>query len=557
MSGRRGCIAVVLTVLAATGVRGAEPSAVRAAIRLPSMQLRAGVGFSPHSGLVELDETGPSSAAIAKLRRAMKGDASDAPRYRTLGAVYAGSGQKAEAQQAYAKALELYEAGLRQNPADGALSAAKGEVLAGKGDLAGAEQFLKAEARRLPTAWQVQTTLGRVLRQQSWWTFWPEKDHRSRDLLGLLSQQGPDFPVIGAVRLKAQFPSADQLRTAEGLLKESGLAFDAAVKAAPDSPEPYAERLAHRFSAVPQAFVIGELQKLGAKATLLAIEEALDSTQVASQAAMIDPDTIADARKVAELRRNDPRAWGLAVEMGRNVSAYLEIIGKDAAPAVKQTLKEPYKALVGLAQQARMELERMGKSSSPQEAAGAFEALGLIRYQDGEIEAAEGSLRKAVQLDPNVGQAWELLAGILLNRQQYAELAKLYEGLLTHRDSTRAHLVLAKIYERLDQPDKVEAHLKAALALDDADVGTRLYNAALVLHNRGLEGVAMAEQHLSMAEKTLETRPSRIEALNVKYVRAAVLALQGQAEAARRLLAEVLKEDERHSGALALSAALK
>lgn len=550
-------LAALSVFVSGSGVLAADPAAIQAAVKLPSMQLQAGVGYSPRTGLVDVDEFGSPEAAIARIRGGLKGDASDAPRYRTLGKIYGAQGQTAQSQQAYARAVELFDAALKQSPDDGALLAGKGDALAGKDDLTTAERFLKAELKRLPQAWQVRTALGRVLRQRSFHAFWPGKEGVSHDLLMLMNQQGADFPVLAAVRLKAQFPTAAQLKSAEALLGEADEAFDAAIKSAADLPEPYAERMAHRFAAFPQVMAIGGLQKLNAKPALDDIEAALRELTTSSQAAMLDPDTLGDARKVAELRRNDPQAWGLAAGMGRMVSSFLAEAGKDSTPAIRQALIGRFPALEGLSAKAKTELERMAKSASPQDAAAALESLGLIQYQEGDATAAEANLRKALSQDPLRIQSPELLAGILLNKGQFEEISKLYEGLLKHRDSTRNRLVLAKIYERLQKPEQVEAHLAAALTLDAADPSTRTYSAAYALRKQGAAGVGVAEQHLAAAEKALERKSGRFELLNVKYVRAAMLAVQSKPDAARKLLAEVLKEDEGHTAANALNAALK
>ena len=116
-------------------------------------------------------------------------------------------------------------------------------------------------------------------------------------------------------------------------------------------------------------------------------------------------------------------------------------------------------------------LENLTQSPDPQMAAGALEALGIL---EGPIlHEADGcitSLQRAVALEPSRQQAWEVLVATLAESGRFNELLAVCEDQVKHDDSTRAHLLLAKAHEKLQQWDACEDEARVAVGNDPNDV---------------------------------------------------------------------------------------
>ena len=94
-----------------------------------SLSLSFGVSFDSTQGVAGLGEARDTQLAIVQLRKAMKGDVSDAERYSSLADLYEKVHEKEKAQKAAAKAVELYREQHKKDPDNGRLLAKLGLAL--------------------------------------------------------------------------------------------------------------------------------------------------------------------------------------------------------------------------------------------------------------------------------------------------------------------------------------------------------------------------------------------------------------------------------------------
>src|SRR5439155_16909989 len=109
-------------------------------------------------------------------------------------------------------------------------------------------------------------------------------------------------------------------------------------------------------------------------------------------------------------------------------------------------------------------LENCGQNPDSRVAAGSLECLSVLQaFVIGDRSGAEKNARRAVALDPSRENAWDMLIGFLAKPETYEDLRTLCEQRLRQKETTRNRILLAKAYERLNQLDRAEQNVQAAL----------------------------------------------------------------------------------------------
>jgi tetratricopeptide (TPR) repeat protein len=91
---------------------------------------------------------------------------------------------------------------------------------------------------------------------------------------------------------------------------------------------------------------------------------------------------------------------------------------------------------------------------------------GLFLIRAGELEAGEAALQRALDLDGEIAEAWELLAAVARARGQHEAVVERLRAALAVRDDAALHRSLAEALETLGRVDEARAEREAAARLD-------------------------------------------------------------------------------------------
>ena len=170
----------------------------------PKMELNFGLGFSLEQGYHFLRQSSDYAAQVVAIRRQMTGGLADAAQYRRLGSLYDAAGLRGKSNAAYRQSEAICWNALRRNPHDGLALADYGRTLTDAHQAAKAEAFLRQAAQAVPNSPDVWLALGYVLDAEAT----PKTEaakHYARDA-GLAYDRAvrlaPQNPVVWAMRGK-------------------------------------------------------------------------------------------------------------------------------------------------------------------------------------------------------------------------------------------------------------------------------------------------------------------------------------------------------------------
>lgn len=95
-----------------------------------------------------------------------------------------------------------------------------------------------------------------------------------------------------------------------------------------------------------------------------------------------------------------------------------------------------------------------------------FTGLGIVLGQQGRVDEAVASLRRAIEEDPRQPTAYDRLGTILLEQGKLDEAAAQFQALLGMRPSAVAHQKLAEVLMRLGRTDDARRELEMARSLE-------------------------------------------------------------------------------------------
>jgi tetratricopeptide (TPR) repeat protein len=525
----RGIAVGLAACLCVAALRAEEPGnreRLRQAAKLPSLEVAVNIGFDSRHRFKLLDDGPPGPEAIAVLRKALKGDASDAERYLQLARLYDDSRESDRAGEAARKAAELFRQRLKDRPQDGALLVGLGQALDEVDEDKEEEEVLRRAVKAAPGEARPWLALGSLL------------ENRAVTVLFNDGKGGADLSLLLAMVLKAKPPEA-KIAQGEKLLDEARDCFDRAVKAAPRDAECYTHR---GVSRVFQGMLRSAFRVVrGGQENPLAD-------------GMFCPEALDDLKTAAELGPADYRALGVAAlwdTLSVKLGASLQ---PEKAEAWQRRAEKNRDYLRG----ATDRLRPLAQEKDVGVAAGAAHVLATLEaFANNDVEAALKNVRRSVELQPTREPAWELLIGLLAKKGDPAELVAACRERLKHTDSPHNRVVLAKAYEQANRLDDAEREIRTALKQAPDDFLANLSLAALLLRRAAdRDSLAQASKLLDKAEGLLEAsqkekRPSLLSGaaaprLDLDATRGIHAALTGNSQEARDLFQKVLKEDDNH-----------
>jgi tetratricopeptide (TPR) repeat protein len=505
-------ITLILTwLLLALGARGTTPEvgkdALRRLVKLPTVVFQSNWSFDPEAGFTLGSSSEDVSLQINALQKKLKNNLNDAEAFLQLGDLYATNHDAGLAQKMWAKSADLFRRRLESQPDDELLLAGLGHALQGTGRLPEAESILRKAVQLAPKQWRCRVALGRLL------------DAAARgDIVQLAAAAGSTPPPVALAQRR---------------VSEAGECFDQAVALAPEEAEVYFRRGLHRC-----------LRNIIQAAVRVAGGESKDDVEQLNHT--FPAEALDDLQHASRLRPQDYALIGNTV--------LFEIYSASARQGEVNWSAFTWTALPDKSQRDIREsitrLENLAEESDPQLAAGALEALGILEGQVlHEPRSAATHLRRALALNPSRDQAWEALVAVLAQSARYEDLLTVCEDRLKQNDTPRAHLLLAKAYEKLKLWDESEAEILIAVKQEPNNFTATLALAALLLKHSGDDSfLPQANTWLGRSEMLLNQTPAPErnlqQVIDLTLTRSIYFALTDEVAAAREFAEAVIKRDQ-------------
>lgn len=514
-----------------------------------------GIGFSSSKGFVFAGEkTDPPSVTIARIRKELKGDATDAERYQRLWSVYEKSKRKKDADDAKVRAIALLRQQVKDHPHDMYHLAQLGDFLFFSGETKEGEESLRRAVKETPHDWRVWKLLADCIDNQA-----------TSAILGhqKYSYRFSDAEVMHPAILD-EIPDAEKIAKWRKLRQEALRCYDQAIKLAPQEREPHFWRAGSLF-----------LQGI--------IEVGLrngQGEQVPMWNAFLTPAFAAETRQIARLSPNDPKSvcGAVIVELGMGIAKDKT---KPGDPIVPLDCKLP-QASRDFVHWGKHRLEEMTKSAEKNTAAAASECLALVltteimgdgltmskRFnneqtaedstpgiKDGlcaialglkvlsNVGQIEKNFRRAVQLDPTREFSWDTLTLLLYAFGRIAEAVPLCEQRIRIKDNAHNRLSLAYGYFQQREYDKAAEQLRSGLKSDNNNLDCRFGLIAVLLQSEDAEALKQAAEQLDALAARLKKVKKKSRTAQYQLLRGLHAALSDRREWAKELFQGILRQD--------------
>ena len=518
---------VLTTVLSQAATPEPASSRLRKLLKMPVVSLEAGFSLNSEEGFSVLPGKADAPKEISELRKHLKGDSSDAERYSKLGELYSKAGEIKKAEESCEKAAVLFRQQVATRPDEPELLSSFGRALWTTDKNGEAESVLRRAVgigSDRTICWE---TLGHFLESEAKRALIadPETTH---------AKLTPDKLLLEVSRNK---PNAEKVAQSRKLAYEASTCFDKAVVVSTNSSDAYLQRALHKsFNGFLQnvlAFVQGEKTDLS---------EVMKG--------MFSLDCLPDFQEAAQLSTKEYRTVVMAAFF--EAFAYKMQSGKHPQSGAVFWDQLPDTSQRHI-RDAMTRLENLGQEPDTRIAAGALESLAILQgFVVGDRNGAEKSARRAVALDPNREQAWDMLIGFLVRPETYEELRITCEQRVRQKETARNRILLAKAYERLNQLDRAEQNVLLALKLDGNDFTANLSEAALLIKRRlDSSSLNSAYRFLARSEQVLkkESKDSEMRFVQLSLTSSIYYALRGEVDRARQLLRGVLESDKNNEEA--------
>ncbi len=458
-----------------------DKAKLRQAAELPTVTVSPAISFTMQAGYHTSSDQRDLPVEIAVIQKALTGKDADAERYFQIGKLYEDGNDPAHAKEAYSKSVVLYRHQAATRPKDGAVLAAFGTALAATTQMAEAETALRQAVQIAPHQASAWTALGDFLTGQAIAALLPPSFETDgvdfgfafgAALAGMPEKQTAFLAKYGQVK-----PIAAQIARSLALLDEARTCYDQAVVSQPTSASAFLERAGFRMTISPVLRgMLTALQPGGTVDMATALSRAKETASPYSsssglsdltEAARLAPNTLTDVGMSAMYH-----ALSFVMQYGQTHDLTNGLPWDTLSEETRRPVQEAIRPLEHLAESA---------ATSKDTAAKASEAAGFIWIILGNWKAAEPPLRRAVALDPHRVDAWDALAGVMLQGERYADLTTLLEARVKVSDTARSHLLLAKTYDKVNQPEKAAAQVQAALKINPEDFTANMAQAALLL----------------------------------------------------------------------------
>ena len=517
----------VVVLSQACAVLAGEPDTqkMREAIRLPRPIFGAGFRFDPDSGQllpvgIEEPDLGPE---IAELRKGLKGDISDAPRYFALGELYQRQGDWDKCKSAYERASELYSQQIKAKPEDGRARYNLACALAQTGNVEEAEPHLRKAIELNDRDWESWLELGAVLYRRG-----------SVQMLGgpnaieekTRGKSGTEVEILAQLASTRQIGSEDAKRATK-ILDEAHACMDRAVRAAPDEPKTYTSRAASRVLRNDFQPILDGVNGFHVNRPIQLVYQAVvEDFQEASKRCP------GDYRLIAGTIIWETTCYGSALKTPADLAKM---------PLIEHFTEQEQRSLTG----ALKRLENCTRCNDEKAAAAAFEALAWLDFmlRTDEKTAVE-RFKRALELDPTRAVAWSGLFALYIRTERYKEAIELGKSGLMNLDTAQRRLLLAKAYDYLNEFDQAEEHVRVALKQAPKNYLANLNMAAVLLKRaKDKESLAEVKKYLDRGGELMPSTAQAFEERDYKFLRGLYLAISGEHEGARALFQEVLKTD--------------
>jgi tetratricopeptide (TPR) repeat protein len=523
---RNGFALLLALVVGTASAQEGNLDKLRQAAWMPSVTIMAGVGFSSEGGFSMMHEKPDPKPRIESLSKQLRGDDSDADRYLRLSRLHSQAGDTKAAKEARKKAEASYRRLLKVKPDDGLLMTRLADCL--RQDDPETERLLRQAVNVPSGGWEAWMALGDCLHSKAFCALFG----KDKKVVSFSPQA-----VIG--QIVQHRPSPEDIDRALRWFSEARGCFDRALAAEP----PTADAHAH----CGMTYCWGDM--------IVACVGMMRGQQVNPMAAMFAPQYLVHFRRAAELSPNDFRAIGWAT-FYEALSALLQA-GPPRGPADRPWIlfSESTRQSVA-AGMARM--ETLAKGKDRKEAAACSELLGTFyTFLRGDMARGEALLRRAVELNPDRDNAWEMMLGQLAAQDRDKEVLAVALQYSRHKDTAHTRFLVAKGHEKLKQLDQAEVQVRAALKMSPDSQEATLGLVSLLLKRSAQAGVLEeAGRVLERAEELLNKDKARKYQRDYDVNRGIYLGLKGDCDAARRLLEGVLEKDKKNRVARAALDAL-
>jgi tetratricopeptide (TPR) repeat protein len=494
-----------VTVFGATPEVGKD--ALRKLVKLPSITFDSTWAFDAERGFSIGSSEHDLATQISALRKQLKGDPSDAESQLRLGELQSRLTDIYSAGKSFNVAAELFRRRIETQGPDAMLLCGLGRALQGAGRSEEAESVLRKAVGIAPKEWRCRVALGRFLDSSAHQNILTGSDH------------GKLLP--GKVALsRRQLSEADEC-------------FDKAASLAPEEGEVYFRRGMHRSL---EAMLLNQID-------LAQGELRRDVLASRSQFSAV---ALADLQHASRLRAKDYALIGNTVLFEiYNVTARQDRMNWNDFSWNSLPEKTQHSIL-----NAETRLENLGQDFDSRVAGGALEVLGILQgpiLRDSRNCVV--TLHRTVVLDPSREQAWDILSSALAQAHRYDELLSICQERVREKESSRAHLLLGKAFEKMHQWDEAEAEILESVRLAPNSFTANLAEAALVLR-RGQDADMLmdANSWLARAERLLgelpATQRNQQTIIELTLTRSIYFALTDQLDAARQWANAVLSQDK-------------
>jgi tetratricopeptide (TPR) repeat protein len=472
-----------------------------------SFQFHSATGFS-------LGPKTPLPEEIAAVRELLKSDPTNAENYIRLGSLYDKAGSQSESKEAYSQAAELCRRQLEQHPDDLSWRLTLAEALQDLGKDDEAESLIRQALKDAPRDWRCWLELAEVLGTKS---------------LNIIMNNKPfhyDSPETLLQAIRAAQPTTETFAAAQPYRKEAAACFDEAIALAPREPKINQRRFGYRqsYRAISCGFRMYKGEKVNS-----------------AEIYLLQPDELEDLRRVADLNGDDYVAIGGAT--------FFEVFPVVIEYQLHHPFsKPPAKIIDELPEATRKRLfdnlNRLEKGmNDPDEYKAAIAAMSLGTLQGTILEdkrAAEKSLRRCLELDPERDDAWDMLIAMFELTKRYSDALEFSRRRVKQKDSAHNRLFLARAYEYVDRLDKAGDEIRAGLRLAPDDFMLNVALADMLLMRGQPNDLKKTGELLCIAAKNHDREaPGENRWINYTYACGIFYGLKGDVKQARQCLLAV------------------
>ncbi len=393
------------------------------------------------------------------------------------------------------------------------------------GSLDEAEHVLRAATSASSNDWNCWAGLGELLDKKEIATLhgvcWVSATMPSKQLITVtLSCMAP------GILQSTTPPTPDVIQEARTLQAEADKCFDRAVALRPSEPQTYIARIVHRST-------YGFLRQF------IASYKNWDGIRSTDWVKSMMPSEACD--DLARLVRLSPTNYMAVGNWGWMELTHALVQEADgSAPESQRT---------NVLEAMRL-LANIGENQPPRTAAGALEALGILRLiGTTDAEAAKAAFQRAVALDPSRNQAWDGLLTVATLSSDPHEFVTACRQRLKHAETIRNRVLLAKALDNAKLPAAALEQARAAVKLDPGDPLAQLCLGALLLrHLRDEEAEEELKETFSAASSAIGAMSAgdgqRQLAITYNLNRIIALALDGEMDQAREDLRQLAATED-------------